>query len=48
MFNPFKHSKAHFGIDNALLSLSIAVLELQDSVKELREEVDYLVDFLDD
>ena len=48
MFNPFKHNKVHFNIDNAILSLSIAVLELQDSVKELCEEVDYLVDFLDD
>ena len=48
MFNPFKHNKEHSNIDDALLSLTIAILELQESVKELREEVDYLVDFLDD
>jgi hypothetical protein len=31
-----------------LISLTQAVIDLQDSVRELREEVDYLVDFLDD
>jgi len=31
-----------------LISLTNAVIDLQESVKELREEVDYLADFLDD
>jgi hypothetical protein len=49
MWIPFKkHKTEHDDINYALVELSIAILRLQDSVKELREEVDYLVDFLDD
>ena len=33
---------------NSLITLTSAVIDLQNSVKELREEVDYLVDYLDD
>lgn len=48
MWNPFKHNTEHDDISWALISLSSAILDLQDSVRELREEVDYLVDYLDD
>lgn len=48
MWNPFKHYENHKDIDWALTELSVAILKLQESVRELREEVDYLVDFLDD
>jgi hypothetical protein len=49
MWNPF----AKYLVDTDefyfnLISLTNAVIDLQDSVRELREEVDYLVDFLDD
>ena len=49
MWNPF----AKYFVDTDelyfnLISLTSAVRDLQDSVRELREEVDYLVDFLDD
>ena len=48
MRNPLKR---YFVTDNfylSLISLGEAVLLLQESVKELREEVDYLAEFLDD
>jgi coenzyme F420-reducing hydrogenase gamma subunit len=45
MWNPFKK---HDDIDWLLAELTVALSELSESVKELREEVDYLVDFLDD
>jgi hypothetical protein len=48
MHNPFKK---YFVTDDfylSLISLGDAVLALQESVKELREEVDYLAEFLDD
>jgi hypothetical protein len=48
MRNPFKR---YFVTDDfylSLISLGDAVLALQESVKELREEVDYLAEFLDD
>lgn len=48
MWNPFKHNEEHDDIAWGLTQLSLAILDLQDAVKELREEVDYLVDFLDD
>jgi hypothetical protein len=49
MWNPFRrHEEEHFNIDDALTVLSSAVIELQKSVEELREEVDYLADFLND
>lgn len=48
MWNPFKHYENHKDIDWGLTELSVAILKLQESVRELREEVDYLVDFLDD
>ena len=49
MWNPFK--KDYTETDefwHSLISLTDAVISLQHSVRELREEVDYLVDFLDD
>jgi hypothetical protein len=48
MRNPLKR---YFITDDfyvSLISLGEAVLALQESVKELREEVDYLAEFLDD
>jgi len=49
MWMPFtKHNTEHDNIAEAMLILGVAVRELQDSIRELREEVDYLVDFLDD
>lgn len=48
MYNPFKHYEEHSDIDWGLTELSSAILKLQESVKELREEVDYLAEFLDD
>ena len=48
MWNPFKHSEEHNDIAETILLLGFAVRDLQDSVKELREEVNYLADFLDD
>lgn len=48
MRNPFKR---YFITDDfyfSLISLGEAVLTLQESVKELREEVDYLAEFLND
>lgn len=48
MWNPFKHEREHNGIFEATLALSIALDDLREEIKELREEVDYLVDFLDD
>ena len=48
MWNPFKHNTEHDDIAYLLSNLTIALYALQQDVKELREEVDYLVDFLDD
>lgn len=49
MWNPFKkHEEEHDDIAWYLTQLSVALDNLNTSVKELREEVDYLVDFLDD
>ena len=49
MWNPFKkHEEEHDDIAYLLSNLTIALYDLQQDVKELREEVDYLVDFLDD
>lgn len=49
MWNPFKKetiTEEEFW--ESLISLTEAVLALQASVRELREEVDYLAEFLDD
>lgn len=49
MRNPFtKHSSEHDSIYVVLCELTYALDDLRKSVKELREEVDYLVDYLDD
>jgi hypothetical protein len=49
MWNPFKkHEEEHDDIAYLLAELTVALSELHESVMELREEVDYLVDFLDD
>jgi hypothetical protein len=49
MWNPFKkHEEEHDEVVHWLAELTIALNDLQESVRELREEVDYLVDFLDD
>lgn len=49
MWNPFK--KDYTETDEfwaSLITLAEATRALQVSVRELREEVDYLVDYLDD
>jgi hypothetical protein len=49
MWNPFKrHEEEHDDIAFLVAQLTFALEELQESVVELREEVDYLADFLDD
>jgi len=49
MWNPFKkHEEEHDDIAYLLAELTFALNDLQQDVQELREEVDYLVDFLDD
>jgi hypothetical protein len=49
MWNPFKkHEEEHDDIAWLLSELTFALHDLQEDVRELREEVDYLVDFLDD
>lgn len=49
MWNPFKKDQEeHDDLFQAFLHLAMAIDKLQVSVKELREEVDYLVDVLDD
>lgn len=49
MWNPFKrHEEEHDDIAYLLGQLTIALSELEESVRELRQEVDYLVDFIDD
>ena len=48
MWNPFKHEQEHNGIFEATLALAKALDDLREDVRELREEVNYLSDFLDD
>jgi hypothetical protein len=49
MWNPFKkHEEEHDDIAYLLGQLTFALNDLQENVKDLREEVDYLADFLDD
>jgi hypothetical protein len=49
MWNPFKqHQEEHNEVAWLLAELTLSLVTLSESVKELREEVDYLVDFLDD
>jgi hypothetical protein len=49
MWNPFKkHEEEHDDIAWLLSELTFALHDLEETVRELREEVDYLVDFLDD
>jgi len=49
MWNPFKkHEEEHDDISYLLGQLTFALNDLQENVKDLREEVDYLADFLDD
>jgi hypothetical protein len=49
MWNPFKkHEEEHDDIAYLVGQLTFALHDLQESIKELREEVDYLTDFLDD
>lgn len=47
--NPFrKHTEDHDDIWDLLSDLTFSVAALGEAVKELREEVDFLVDELDD
>jgi hypothetical protein len=49
MWNPFKkHEEEHEDITWLLSQLTFALNDLQENVKDLREEVNYLSDFLDD
>jgi hypothetical protein len=49
MWNLFKkHEEEHDDIAYLLGQLTFALNDLQENVKDLREEVDYLADFLDD
>jgi hypothetical protein len=49
MWNPFKkHEEEHDDIAWLIAELTSALYELHESVVELREDVDYLVDFIDD
>jgi len=49
MWMPFaRHTEEHDDIAYMLTQLTFALDNLNQSVKELREEVDYLADFLDD
>jgi hypothetical protein len=48
MWNPFQHYAHHKGIFAVATELTWALDELKISVQELREEVDYLAEFLDD
>lgn len=43
-----RHKEEHYDIQWMVAQLTVALEELNESVIELREEVDYLVDFLDD
>jgi hypothetical protein len=49
MWIPFgKHKEEHYDLQWAVTELTVALSELNESVIELRQEVDYLADFLDD
>jgi hypothetical protein len=48
MWNPFAHEREHQGIFEASFALANAIDDLRKDIKELRKEVDYLADFLDD
>lgn len=48
MWNLFAHKREHQGIFKASSALANAIVDLRKDIKELREEVDYLVDLLDD
>ena len=49
MRNPFKkHTEEHEDIWDILRDVTFQYALLRETVEELREEVDYLVDFLDD
>lgn len=49
MRNPFKkHTEDHDDIWDLLSDLTFSVSALGETVRELREEVDFLVDELDD
>jgi hypothetical protein len=43
-----KHNEEHDDVVYMITQLTFALDNLSQSVKELREEVDYLADFLDD
>ena len=48
MHNPFiKHHTKHVDISDAITELGWAIQDLSIIVQELREEVDYMIDFLD-
>jgi hypothetical protein len=46
MWNPFKHEQEHAGIEAWASELTWALDNLRKSVEELREEIDYIADFL--
>ena len=48
MHNPFtRHKLEHINTDDSMNNLFWAIDALEHSVRELREEVDYMIDFLD-
>ena len=47
MFNLFRsHKREHNGIEALANELTYAIVDLRDDIKGLREEVDYLIEFL--
>ena len=48
MWNPFRNEHEHSGFFEAAIALATALEDLREDIKELREEVDYLAEFLDD
>jgi hypothetical protein len=47
MFNLFhSHKREHNGIEALAEELTYAIVDLRNDIKDLREDVDYLIEFL--